>query len=1083
MAKKHLLIFASLYPVLLFSQSTADIIKGPYLQNVTKNSITIMWQTSASTFGTVYYGINSPYEFSKTDNNSVKIHEITLNNLLTETRYKYIVKSDQDSSKVYSFKTAVRDSSHFRFIAYGDTRPRLNNDWSYHNKVAAAMKNVSPDFVLHTGDLVYRGDSEDNWQDFFEGAVIYGSEAVLWPSIGNHDWYRDDNLENYRKYFSLPGNERFYSFNYGNAHFIAIDVHSSYLEGSYQFQWLADDLYNTSHDPSIRWIFAFMHYPYYNSGWDFAGRYSSLLTSIYPLFDSFNVDAVFTGHEHSYERTHLIRADKINPLGILYYVTGGGGAYMLTPAGDWFTANLASTNEFIHFIQVDIEGDEATFKTIPVTAGWGDVYETVKLINRRADINIYPPNSPQGLFAQGGDSTVILEWEANAESDVTGYNIYRSHIIDGTYEKLNDLPVTENQYSDTTVDNMKNYYYYITAVDNSDRESNMSNITYAFPHGKNVMILPPSEDAYVRIGSESGYGTRNYLYLGSDYQIFMKFQVEGIVSPPDKIILRLYCSDGSDNGGTVKFVENNSWGEGSLTGRNRPSMVGDPLGSFGPVYKNRWAKALLDTFIKRDGTYSIGIYSSSSDRAFYSSHETYYKTSPHLVLWWGKGGGFGTAPSMPILKSVTKLDSSRALVRWYKNEEPYLGGYKLYLSDNGSEWSEWEGNPVDSSDSLAIVEISPGKEKYFRLTAIDTSAFQLESPPGDEYGIRAGSNHERIIIVDGFDRYSGAGYGTGSWAYPRHPFAISYGKSIASCGAYFETAANEAVTDGSVNLLDYDVVIWFLGDESTFDSTFSPAEQDRVAEYLERGGKLFATGSEIAWDLEYRGSSADKFFLHEFLKVAYAGDDGGSYKINGIKGTIFEGLSFNIDDGTHGTYDEDWPDYYTPIGGSKANLKYGTAPRYAGVQYSGVFAGGVYEGKLVVLGFPFETVYPDSNREAIMKRVLDFFDITTEVQDRLTNKMPEKLRLFQNYPNPFNSKTKISLTVPEALTVLPAKLEIYDILGHRVKTLFHGTLKKGYSTMEWDGKNSYGKNVSSGIYIYTLYIGNYSESRRMLLLK
>jgi hypothetical protein len=89
-------------------------------------------------------------------------------------------------------------------------------------------------------------------------------------------------------------------------------------------------------------------------------------------------------------------------------------------------------------------------------------------------------------------------------------------------------------------------------------------------------------------------------------------------------------------------------------------------------------------------------------------------------------------------------------------------------------------------------------------------------------------------------------------------------------------------------------------------------------------------------------------------------------------------------------------------------------------------------------------------------------------------------RLEQNYPNPFNPTTQISYTIPKTNRV---DLSIYDLLGRRVRTLVHRVQNSGSYTVEWDGKNDFGTQVASGIYVYSLTAGKFKQSRRMILLR
>jgi hypothetical protein len=95
-------------------------------------------------------------------------------------------------------------------------------------------------------------------------------------------------------------------------------------------------------------------------------------------------------------------------------------------------------------------------------------------------------------------------------------------------------------------------------------------------------------------------------------------------------------------------------------------------------------------------------------------------------------------------------------------------------------------------------------------------------------------------------------------------------------------------------------------------------------------------------------------------------------------------------------------------------------------------------------------------------------------------KLAEKYNLYQNYPNPFNPTTTIKYELPKNAQV---KIEIFDILGQRVKTLVNSRQNRGEHTIVWDGLNSAGKVVSSGIYLYSLQTENFVKTKKMLLLR
>lgn len=91
------------------------------------------------------------------------------------------------------------------------------------------------------------------------------------------------------------------------------------------------------------------------------------------------------------------------------------------------------------------------------------------------------PAVPMGLSAAAGDSVVDLSWNANPESDIAGYNLYRNELTPGEYQKVNSQLVTGTSYTDTGVINDMEYYYTVTAVDDSNNESGYSNEVSAMP--------------------------------------------------------------------------------------------------------------------------------------------------------------------------------------------------------------------------------------------------------------------------------------------------------------------------------------------------------------------------------------------------------------------------------------------------------------------------------------------------------------------------------------------------------------------------------------------------------------------------
>jgi len=94
--------------------------------------------------------------------------------------------------------------------------------------------------------------------------------------------------------------------------------------------------------------------------------------------------------------------------------------------------------------------------------------------------------------------------------------------------------------------------------------------------------------------------------------------------------------------------------------------------------------------------------------------------------------------------------------------------------------------------------------------------------------------------------------------------------------------------------------------------------------------------------------------------------------------------------------------------------------------------------------------------------------------------IPESFALYANYPNPFNPTTTISYDLPERAQVT---FGLYDILGKQIKTLVNQSQDAGKRIAVWDGTDNLGRQVSAGVYLYQIQAGEFSQTRKMLLLK
>jgi hypothetical protein len=116
-------------------------------------------------------------------------------------------------------------------------------------------------------------------------------------------------------------------------------------------------------------------------------------------------------------------------------------------------------------------------------------------------------------------------------------------------------------------------------------------------------------------------------------------------------------------------------------------------------------------------------------------------------------------------------------------------------------------------------------------------------------------------------------------------------------------------------------------------------------------------------------------------------------------------------------------------------------------------------------------------------KILRFTQSLLQSENEFSQPLTHPFRLEQNYPNPFNPITGIRFTVKGGQPSLPVSLEIYNILGESVRTLVDEELGSGEYEIFWDGKNESQREVASGVYFYKLKVGDFEQTRKMILMR
>ncbi|MCO4773295.1 MAG: metallophosphoesterase family protein [Deltaproteobacteria bacterium] len=321
-----------------------------------------LWRTDAETLAsTVEWGVGddlgnvtegSSFVYGKTDAFAgYRVHEVRLCGDLTPgTTYSYRVGGAGGWSSVAQFTTPAEPGS-FDSVTIGiagDSRGAYTT-WA---SVVALMEAHDPDFYVFPGDMVDLGVVQSEWDSWFEATGDVLRSKVLVPSHGNHEFL----ATHYFAQFSLPGNEQWFSLDYGPLHLISLNDTVSGDNDIEVFQpnFLETDLA----DNDSAWTFVAHHQPMYTASTNHSSN-ETLRDTWSPIYDANGVDVVINGHNHLYERSVPITGDAPDDDGITYIVTGGAGAPLYegtdTP---WYSA---VANPIEHYIIATITGPTATF--------------------------------------------------------------------------------------------------------------------------------------------------------------------------------------------------------------------------------------------------------------------------------------------------------------------------------------------------------------------------------------------------------------------------------------------------------------------------------------------------------------------------------------------------------------------------------------------------------------------------------------------------------------------------------------------------------------------------------------------------
>ena len=233
-----------------------------------------------------------------------------------------------------------------RFAVIGDSGTGDRQQFDIAQRMLGYQDQVKYDFVIMLGDNIYGGHSASDFSQKFEQPYkpLLDRGVKFYASLGNHD---DPNVERQYTPFNMNG-QRYYKFKKGDVAFFVLD--SNYMDPA-QLSWVEQQL----RDSNEKWKIAYFHHPLFNAG-KHHGPDVDLRAQLMPLFQRYGVNAVFSGHEHVYER--------VKPVNNIYF-------FVLGSSGKLMTNDIKRTGELEDsfdsdqtFMVVEISGDSLHYQVV-----------------------------------------------------------------------------------------------------------------------------------------------------------------------------------------------------------------------------------------------------------------------------------------------------------------------------------------------------------------------------------------------------------------------------------------------------------------------------------------------------------------------------------------------------------------------------------------------------------------------------------------------------------------------------------------------------------------------------------------------
>lgn len=333
-------VFCGLF-LILTQVSRAELLMQPYLQDAGQTSIYVLAECDSKTmpamvqYGkTTSYGLSVTAQSADTTTRPSFVQKIKISGLIPGTKYHYRAVHGGSVSPDYTFMTASGDDAAFSFAFMADSQENTRA----HGDIARLISAALPDFSVYGGDLCSSGDYNSFKNEFFiQPELDLISFIPFYLAPGNHEGW-SQNTKAFTK-APLTGQDGYFSFDRGSAHFIILNTEADFGTGSPQYEFAREDLASTNK----KWKIAVFHKPAYAQGGDWWGFPNPTREIADNVLSPAGVQLTLSGHMHYYQHNYS--------KGTHHLVISSAGGYLENPVPDSYTIK---GDKGYHYAIVDV---------------------------------------------------------------------------------------------------------------------------------------------------------------------------------------------------------------------------------------------------------------------------------------------------------------------------------------------------------------------------------------------------------------------------------------------------------------------------------------------------------------------------------------------------------------------------------------------------------------------------------------------------------------------------------------------------------------------------------------------------------